>query len=362
MTTEKRDDASASEPWLDVSASREFPAWLEQQKISIAFTTYQAGKLLLLGLNHGRLAVHERTYSRCMGLSSTAEVGHVSKTFWLASHYQIWRMENALNPGQNYEGHDALFVPRIGYTTGDLDVHDVTVESSGRIVFVNTHFSCLSTIDEQRSFTPLWKPPFISKLAPEDRCHLNGLTLQDGKAAYVTMCAKTDVADGWRDHRAGGGCVMDVRSNETIVAGLAMPHSPRLHDGTLYMHHSGQGYFGKVDLKQGKFEPIAFCPGYLRGLAIYGRYAVVGLSKPREKTFRGLPLDTELASRNAVAQCGLQVIDLTSGNVVHWVRVEGIVSELYDVAVLQNVVRPMSLGFKTDEIRRIITMNDEQKL
>jgi len=323
--------------------------------MSLAFTTYQAGKLLLLGVNpDGRLAVFERNFHRCMGLWADP---NQSQTIWLSSLYQLWRLENALSPGEQQDGHDRLYIPRQGYTTGDLDVHDIAVEKSGRLIFINTLCSCIATISEKKGFVPLWKPPAISKIAPEDRCHLNGLALEDGKAAYVTSCSNSDVSDGWRDHRRDGGVVMDVRSNQTLVEGLSMPHSPRIHDGTLYMHNSGAGYFGRIDRKSGRFEPICFSPGYLRGLAFSRHYAIVGLSKPRDRTFTGLELDGELAKRTASPQCGLHVIDLKTGDAVHWVKIEGAVSELYDVVVLPDTVKPMALGFKTDEIQRTVLMD-----
>jgi uncharacterized protein (TIGR03032 family) len=232
------------------------------------------------------------------------------------------------------------------------------MESDGRIIFVNCQFGCLATISQRRSFVPLWKPPFLSKNSPEDRCHLNGLALENGKAAYVTACGTSDVTDGWRDRRRDGGVVIDVRSNEIVCRGLSMPHSPRVHKGKLYVHNSGQGYLGTVDRAKGVFEPIAFCPGYLRGLAFHGDYAIVGLSKPRDRTFTGLQLDDELKKRSADPQCGLQIIDLRNGDIAHWVRVEGVVGELYDVVVLPGVRRPMALGFKTDEIQRTFSVDE----
>src|SRR5262249_15298111 len=170
---------------------------------------------------------------------------------------------------------------------------------------------------------------FLSKLAAEDRCHLNGLALVDGRARYVTAVSASDVADGWRDRRRGGGVVLDVTDGRTVAAGLSMPHSPRWHRGRLWLLNSGSVYLGSVAPAAGAFEPLTFCPGYLRGLALVGDYAVVGLSRPRhDKTFSGLPLDEELARRGAEARCGLTVIDLRSGDAVHWLRLDGMVSEL----------------------------------
>src|SRR5262249_51859466 len=152
------------------------------QRVGLAFTTYQTHKLFLLGVSPdgGRPSVCERTFPTSMGLWSDGQA------LWLASGYQIWRFANVLAPGQLHEGHDRLFIPRTGHVVGDLDVHDLTVQDDGRLVFVNTKFNCLATLDERHSFRPLWKPPFVSKIAAEDRCHLNGLALDGGKVRYVT--------------------------------------------------------------------------------------------------------------------------------------------------------------------------------
>lgn len=343
-----------TEPKLEMATSRQFTSWLAEQRISLSFTTYQAGKIFFIGLKpDGQLSVFERTFNRCMGMTV-----HDDKLY-LSSLYQLWVFNNALENGQIHQGYDRLYVPQIGYTTGDLDVHDIAIDKNGRIVFVNTLFGCLSTISEEHSFTPIWKPPFISRLAAEDRCHLNGLALKDGEPAYVTAVSTSDVADGWREHRRDGGVVVDVAAKEVIGEGLSMPHSPRWYRDRLWLHNSGTGHFGYLDTETGKFQAVAFCPGYLRGLTFHGDFAIVGLSRPRHnKTFSGLALDENLSSKKTEPRCGIQVIDLRSGDVVHWLRIEGIIEELYDVAVLDGIQRPMALGFQTDEIRRTLTLGD----
>lgn len=346
------DSSTADRPAFELIASRQFTAWLVEQRLSLAFTTYQTGKLFLIGLQpDGRLSVFERTFNRCLGLWGDGQ------TLWMSSLYELWRFENVLDAGQVANGYDRVYVPRVGYVTGDLDIHDVAVDADGGVVFVNTLFGCLATISDRHSFVPLWKPPFVSKLAAEDRCHLNGLAMEDGRAAYVTSVSQSDVADGWRERRRNGGCVIDVRTNETIVTGLSMPHSPRIYRDQLWLLDSGTGHFGRVDRSTGHFEPLTFCPGYLRGLSFVGDYAVVGLSVCREnRTFQGLALDENLKAHDAEAHCGLCVIDLRSGDLVHWLWLEGIVRELYDVVILPGVRRPSALGFKTDEIRRTISI------
>jgi uncharacterized protein (TIGR03032 family) len=347
--------AASQESWLEVTASRDFADWLASEGISLAFTTYQSGKLFLLGRKpDGRLAVFERTFNRSMGLWANGQ------TLWLSSLYQLWRFENVLAPGTHHEGHDRLYVPRVGHTTGDLDIHDVAVDADDRVLFVNTRFNCLATLHPRHSFQPLWRPRFVSKLVAEDRCHLNGLALEHGRPRYVTAVSQSDVIDGWRDRRRDGGVVIDVDTQRVVVAGLSMPHSPRLHQGQLWLLDSGSGQLGQVDLARGAFVPLTFCPGYLRGLAFTGPYAVVGMSRPRhDKTFGGLALEDNLAARQAEARCGLHVIHLESGDTAHWVRIEGLVSELYDVAILPGVIRPMALGFKTTEIQRLLTLGGD---
>ncbi len=338
-------------PELQFMCSRYFLQWMAEQKLSLVLSTYQVGKLFFLGTRQdGRLDIFNRTFERSMGLCVNAD------TLYMSSTYQLWRFDNMLDPEQDYGGYDRLYVPQIAWTTGDLDVHDIALDAQGQPVFVNTLFGCLATISDRYSFKPLWKPPFLSALVPEDRCHLNGLAMRDGKPAWVSAVARSDVADGWRDRRTGGGLVMDVNSREIVCDGLSMPHSPRWHQGKLWVLNSGEGQFGFIDIEAGKFEPVAFLPGYGRGLSFHGNYAIVGLSRPRDdnNTFAGLPLADELTQRDADARCGVMVIDITTGTTMHWVRIEGVIRELYDVCVLPGYLRPMAIGLKTDEIKRML--------
>lgn len=342
---------------VSILASRQLVSWLEEVDLSLALTTYQAGKLFLVGRQAGgRIALFERTFNRCMGLCAAPDA------LWMSTLYQLWRFADALDGGE-HEGHDRLYIPQVAYTTGDLDVHDVGVLASGAPVFVNTLFSCLATVSESHSFAPLWQPPFISRLAAEDRCHLNGLAMDGGRPAYVSAVACSDVADGWRDHRRSGGVVIDVGSGELVARGLSMPHSPRLHRGELWLLEAGSGHLGVVDRARGTFERRIFVPGYARGLAFVGRYAVVGVSALRHnRTFADLELGEALQRRGAEARCAVLILDLDRGDIVHWLRFDGAIQELYDVAVLAGVRRPMALGLRSDEIRRVITVDAPRPL
>lgn len=228
--------------------------------------------------------------------------------------------------------------------------------SSGRPVFVNTLFSCLATIDEDSSFRPFWSPPFVSAMTPEDRCHLNGLAMDDGVPRFATAAAQSDSAGAWRADRVGAGVVIDIASGEIVASGLTMPHSPRMADGRLYVCNAGTGELSVIDPVSGRIQPIAFCPGFLRGLAVHRGTAIVGTSLPRRhRDFSGLPLDDRLKDAGRVPDCAIHVIDLSTGEALHWLRLGGVVQELYDIAVLPGTRSPMLVGLAQGQINRLIS-------
>jgi len=355
-TADTPDSAAASdarEPALRITTSDDFTEWLAGTKGAFAFTTYQAGKLFFVGRDaDDRLSLFNRTLPRCMGLA------RAGRGLYVSTLYQVLRFEDGMTDGDmSGDGYDAAYVPQAAYFTGDLDVHDLAVDGLGRLLFVNTLFSCLAAVSDSASFVPVWQPSFITRLTAEDRCHLNGMALRDGALAYATAAARTDTAEGWRDQRADGGVVIDTVSGEVVCAGLSLPHSPRIHGGVLYLLDSGTGRFGRVDPAAGRFEEIAFCPGYARGLAFCGDCAVIGLSKPRQgSSFSGLALDERLGRENEAPRCGLIAIDLRSGETVAWLRLDGAVTELYDVISLPGTRNPMAIGFRTGEIRRVVSI------
>lgn len=340
---------------LQIVASNGFSEWLEYSKLSIAFTTYRMGKLFLLGRKPGgQLSVFERTFNRSMGIWTDTQ------TLWLASAIQIWRFENMLPDGAKDGEFDRLFVPMQSATTGDINIHDVALDENGELFFVSTLFSCVGKLNKHHSLESFWKPPFVSKLVPEDRCHLNGLCCYEGRPKYATACATSDADHAWRARKKDGGLVMDIQADEVVADGLSMPHSPRVANGKLWVLNSGRGEFGHVDLRSGQFEPVAFCPGFARGLAIHGNVAIVGLSKPRDKTFKGLDLDAGLERYRTPAICGLVVIDLDRGEVLHQVHVQGDVEELYDVAVMPGVTCPKAFGMKANDVAHNVWLADGQ--
>ncbi|QEP45010.1 TIGR03032 family protein [Ectothiorhodospiraceae bacterium BW-2] len=350
--------AGEGTPRFELFSSRQFPSWLAERGSSLAFTTYQSGKLFFIGTNPaGEMAVFERTFDRPMGLYVDGD------QIWLSTLYTLYRFVNSLPPGQQVEGFDRQYIPQAGYVTGDIDIHDLNLDSRGEPLFINTLFGCIATTDAHHSFAPMWQPPFLSDLAPEDRCHLNGLAMREGKVAYVTAVSESDVVDGWREHRSDGGVVIDVARNEVICRGLSMPHSPRWYRDQLWVANSGTGELGTVNLDSGEFEPKVFLPGYLRGLSFIDNWAVVGLSKPRHnRTFSGLPLDERLKQKDVEARCGLYVVNLDTGHIEHWLHISGVVTELYDVVVVPGVRRASFLGFRNEQVRRTLHIGPATEL
>ncbi len=189
LSKQAQNDNGGLHSGVSMAGSEGLWQWLQTLDISLAFTTYQTNRLFLLGRKpDGRLGVNERLFDKPMGLYRRGNI------LYMACRYQLWQLENRLGDGETVDGYDRMYVPSIAYTTGDVNVHDVIVAKEQTPVFVNTDFSCLATLKPGYSFDPIWRPFFISKLAAEDRCHLNGLAMKDGKPAYATACSRTDRA------------------------------------------------------------------------------------------------------------------------------------------------------------------------
>jgi uncharacterized protein (TIGR03032 family) len=336
-----------------ISASRGLAAWLKANRISFAISSYQSGRLLLVGnMPDGTVSVHQQGFSRAMGLCWS------SNRLYLASKVQLWELENILAEGELSQGRfDVSLMPRRTHITGNIDVHEINVDHAGRLVFVNTYYSCLATIDETHSFRPIWKPTFISELAREDRCHLNGLGMENGRPKYVTAVSQTDVADGWHGRPLPRGVVIDIEEDRVVTDALSMPHSPRVAGGKLYALDSGRGYLVEVDPRSGALTDLAFCPGFLRGLEIVGDHALVTVSKPRYGTFEGIPIADEMERRQATPMCGVLVLELATGAIVEWLQLDGDIQELFTVVVLPGVNCPMSVGPGTPEFPDTITFD-----
>jgi uncharacterized protein (TIGR03032 family) len=307
--------------------TRSLPPLLSQLGVSLLVSTYQAGKVVAVGVAAGELTLSYHNFERAMGLAVRPDAIAV------AARAQVWFLQAAPDLAARVEPagrYDACFLTRSSHFTGEVQAHELAWAGE-ELWLVNTAFGCLCTLDGRHSFVPRWRPPFLTSLAADDRCHLNGLAVADGTPRYVTALAETDTPQGWRAKKVNSGCLIDVASGQTVARGFAMPHSPRVHGGRVWMLHSGAGQLVLVDPATGRAETVADLPGYTRGLAMYDRFAFVGLSKIREtSTFGGMPI----AERRPELKCGVGVVDLTSGRLVaHFEFVTG-VEEIFDVQVV----------------------------
>jgi uncharacterized protein (TIGR03032 family) len=323
----------ASDSPLRSVYTQSFPQMLEQLGSSLLASTYQTGKLICARSDRGTVNTHFRNFNRPMGLAFAP--GRIA----IGTRAEVLDYRNfpEVAPKVEPQGkHDACFVPRNRHFTGDVRIHEVAF-AQGELWIVATNFSCLATLDAQHSFVPRWTPPFITELQPHDRCHLNGLCVIDDRVRYVTALGESDEPGGWRESKANGGILIDVESGETVLSGLSMPHSPRRHDGRLWLLESGKGTLSVVDVDAGTIETVAELPGFTRGLLFAGGLAFVGLSQVRETaTFGGLPLMKRLDER----LCGVWAVDPQTGSTVGFLRFEELVQEIFDVALLPGLRYP----------------------
>jgi uncharacterized protein (TIGR03032 family) len=326
-----------------------FVELLHQLRASLLVTTYQANKLLVVRAAQAGLSTLVRTFERPMGL---AVDGH---RLALGTRNQVWFLRNAPDIAPRVEPadlHDACYLPRSCHVTGDIGVHEMAW-AGDELWIVNTRFSCLCTLDPDYSFVPRWRPPFITALAAEDRCHLNGLAMKAtdvgrfSKPSYVTALGATDTPCGWRQDKAKGGCLIEMSSGEIMARGLCMPHSPRWHDGRLWLLESGTGRLVLIDRADGRQHIVTELPGFARGLALAGPYAFVGLSKIRATSaMDGVPL----AERRNELKCDVAVVDLRCGQLVALLEFQTAVEEIFDVQVLPGLRFPEVLGFQKEAV------------
>jgi uncharacterized protein (TIGR03032 family) len=332
--------------------SEKFVALLHQLRVSLLVSTYQANKLLAVRAEGNGLSTLVRTFDRPMGMAVDGP------RLALGTRNSVWFLRDAPDIAPRVEPagkHDACFLPRSCHVTGDIGVHEMAW-AGDELWVVNTRFSCLCTLDPEYSFVPRWRPPFVTALAAEDRCHLNGLALVGGRPRYVTALGDTDTAGGWRANKPHGGCLMDVSSGEVLVRGLSMPHSPRWRDGRLWLLESGTGRLLLVDLATGRGQAAAELPGFARGLAFAGPYAFVGLSKIRETS----PMDgVPLAQRRDALKCGVAAVDLRTGQVIALLEFQTAVEEIFDVQLLSGLVFPEVVGFQKEAVQHTFIVPTE---
>ncbi len=326
LTSEKKE---TQEIPLKISYSPNFPDLLKQLGSSILISTYQAGRLVILRHNGQGINAHFRTFPKAMGLAVNALRMAVGTKYEIQELYNQTAVAPKLEP---INTHDACYLLRNTHITGDIDIHEMNYIKD-QLWFINTRFSCLCTLDLAYSFNPRWRPPFVTSLAPQDRCHLNGLAVVNNRPKYVTALGETNTPQGWRENKANGGILMDIETNEILLRGLSMPHSPRFYGNNLLFLESGKGSLALVNSNYHQVQTLAEFPGFTRGLDFYGNLAFIGLSQVRETaTFSGLPLTEKFSER----MCGLWVYDLQKGQTLGYLKFDSGVEEIFAVQVLPN--------------------------
>ena len=339
-------------PPFSCTYSPNVPELLHQLHCTLAISTYQAGKVVFISAkDNEKLVQLPRTFHKAMG------IGLSGPKMALATMDEVLVLVNSPDLAAHYpkqpNTYDALFMPRAAYFTGGIDIHDI--DFGGDTMYaVNTSFSCIIKIDDNYSFTPVWKPPFITNLASEDRCHLNGMALENERPKYVTAFNQGNTFQSWREEVTTGGILMDIETNELVATGLAMPHSPRLFDGKLYLLLSATGELIQIDRQSGKYEVVNKLKGFVRGLARYGDYVFIGLSRLRKNSSTFAKL--EIADQ--AQEAGISILHLPTGAQVGYIQYHSSVEEIYDVQILPNMIRPGILNTLKPEYKMGLSTPD----
>ncbi len=313
---------------LQSMSTESFPLFLREAGISLAVSTYQAGKLILMREDNGGLNTHFIAMEKPMGIALEDARLAVGTGPYVVDHYNMPAVAEKVEP---LGRHDACYLPRELHVTGDIDIHEMSFDKRGELWLVNTKMSCLCTLEREHSVTPRWRPPFITAYDLTDRCHLNGLAMKDDEPYWVTALGTSNEPAGWRANKAFGGMLMQVKTGKMLCEGLSMPHSPRWHDNKLWVLESGAGALLRIEPHTGGKTVIAEMPGFCRGFDFVGRYAIIGLSQVRETAvFAGLPLTKRCDER----QCGVYIIDTVTGNTVAYMVFTGGVQEIFAVQAL----------------------------
>ena len=363
-------------PPFSCTFSPNLPELLLQLNCTLAISTFQAGKVIFISAkNDLELIQLPRTFKKAMGMAVK------ESKLAIATKEEVIVLANCPGLAVSYpkqpNTYDGLYVPRATYYTGQVDIHDLDWgfldESVNRGIgetenwktkqftdspvhpfthsvlwSVNTSFSCLAVINDDFSFIPRWKPSFITKLASEDRCHLNGMAMDQGFPLYVSAFGTGNKPQSWRENIPDTGVVIHVPSSEIVLKDLPMPHSPRIYDDKLYMLLSATGEVVCADPEKGKYEVITKLQGFVRGMDKYGDHLFIGLSRLRKNasTFKNLPIADKALS------AGIVVIHLPTGAIVAELKYQSTVDEIYDIQVLPDLKRPGILN----------TMNDTYKM
>jgi len=328
--------------------SPQIPELLQQLNCTIAISTYQAGKIVFISAkDEASLVQLPRTFAKPMGIAEDVENDKLA----IACKEEVIVFSNSKDLAKYYpkspNKYDALYMPRLTYHTGQLDIHDLRFGENGTIYAVNTLFSTIIKIDDNYNFTPYWTPSFIDKIASEDRCHLNGMAMKNGKPKYATAFNQGNTPQSWRDHVTTTGVIIDVETNEIVVEGLPMPHSPRFFGDDLYVLLSATGELAKIDIENKSYEVVIKLNGFVRGMSLHKDYLFIGLSKLRKNSSTFAKLDFADKANEAA----IEIVHLPTASYVGKIKYLTSLDEIYDIHVLADKVRPNILNTMTPDYK-----------
>ncbi|MBU2921998.1 TIGR03032 family protein [Winogradskyella psychrotolerans] len=331
------------------------PELLYKLQCSIVLSTFQAGKIVTLSpINEDRITQLARNFNRPMGITFTDNYEKLA----IACENEVIQLKNSEILAKNYpkkpNTYSNMYFPMSTNYTGKLDLHDLSYGTDNELYAINTLFSCISTFDNDYNFKSYWKPDFITELKPEDRCHLNGMAMKDGKPKYVTAFNTGNTAKSWQKDLTKTGVLIDVDTNEIILSGLGMPHTPRFINGKLYLLLSATGQLVEVDIENKSYTEVINLNGFVRGMSFYKDYIFIGLSKLRQNSSSFAHLDVAKFSNYA----GVAIVHLPTKSYQGLLKYKTSVDEIYDLEILPDFLRPNILNNFTETHRQAILADD----
>lgn len=323
----------------------QMPELLARLNGSLAISTFQAGKIIFLSAKDEHSLIQlPRNFEKPMGFAFSDDYQKMA----LACKDEVITFANSRELANYYPNkpaaYDAMYMPRATYHTGALDIHDLHFGQNNRLYAVNTLFSCVVVFDEQYNFTPVWMPPHITELVSEDRCHLNGMAMQNGKPKYASSFNQGNTHQSWRANLLTAGVIYDIETSEVVCEGLAMPHSPKIYNGNLYVLQSASGELTHVDAATGKKETVTRIGGFVRGMSLLGEYLFIATSKLRKNS-------STFSMLNFAEQenkCSITAVHLPTGSIAGHIIYQSSVDEIYDIHALPSAIRPNILNTKTE--------------
>jgi uncharacterized protein (TIGR03032 family) len=339
LLTEKYDFSSSSTP--------SFLEFLKIFQISLVITSYDCQRLIVFRNVSDNIDTLLVPVARPRGLAIHDNKLTVATYAEILNYY---RYDQLSELGHAELQADSVFLPRNSHITGEINVHDLAWGEGG-LWMVNSRFSCICTLQPDLSFKPQWWPKFLKGPTGDGAGHLNCMAMKGGKPAYATCFGAFAKGRSWRDESdLETGLLINVQTDEVVLEGLCMPHSPKLYKDKVYLCNSGHGTVICYDPQTKTTETVLEIQGFTRALTFYQDYMIVCSSKFRQSE-RAASLPVALKYQESHA--GVYIVDMSTMSIVAFCRFDGDVSQLYDVAVIERSVQPEILGLQDPRLTEL---------